>query len=342
MNKTTTWGEWLEDSIVKAEDFAKKAQLVAAAASKIAQDGAVELGKQAKELRDKYDLDATTSALMTTIGGGVVDSTRRNRSHSRKSVLDLVYVTENLISMSFPYDFKKNGRRSGGQEGNDINIVSKFLKQKHGSHFMIWNVSEETYDYSLFGDQVLEYSFPGHPAPPLGLLFKICMSVESWLDADEKNVAVVHCITGKGRTAALMSCILTWIGEFNSPLDALQYVAERRGVSVDYLTIPSQRRYVQYFTSMLAGAKPLSAPLILMRIIMNTIPNFSSNSRLNGCCPYIQVFQCGKLIATAAPPGDDKNESSKSGRLALKWMNSSDGSVSFILDCAVRGDLLLR
>ena len=80
--------------------------------------------------------------------------------------------------------------------------------------------------------QVLEYKFPGHPAPPLGLLFKICTSVESWLDADEKNVAVVHCLTGKGRTAALMACILTWIGEFSSPMEGLQYVAERRGTYV--------------------------------------------------------------------------------------------------------------
>ena len=206
--------------MVKTEEFAKQAQVIAVAASKIAQDGAIELGKQAKDLRDKYDLDM--------MAGGPADARRNGGRVARKSVLDLVYVTENLISMSFPCDFKNNGRQLG-QEGNDINIVSKFLKQKHGSHFMIWNVSEESYDYSLFGDQVLEYSFPGHPAPPLGLLFKICMSVESWLDADEKNVAVLHCLTGKGRTAALMSCILTWIGEFSSPLDALQYVAERRG-----------------------------------------------------------------------------------------------------------------
>ena len=55
--------------------------------------------------------------------------------------------------------------------------------------------------------------------------------VESWLDADEKNVAVIHCLTGKGRTATLMACILTWIGECASPIQALQYVSERRGKS---------------------------------------------------------------------------------------------------------------
>lgn len=238
MSKSSSWGEWFEDARIKTKEFAEKAQVIAVAATKIAQDGAIELGKQAHELREKYDLDLATSALISTIGGRPADSSSsyrqrasNNPGQQRKSVLDLVYITENLISMSFPYDFKKNGRRNG-EDGNDISIVSKFLKQKHGSHFMIWNVSENSYDYSYFGDQVLEYSFPGHPAPPLGLLFNICTSVESWLDADEKNVAVLHCLTGRGRTAALMSCILTWIGEFTSPVEALQYVAERRGTLI--------------------------------------------------------------------------------------------------------------
>ena len=222
-----SWGEWFEDARAKTKVFAGHAQIMAVAAT-------IELGKQAQDLREKLDLDAAATALMTTIGNVSSNSSgsagyrqRGRSSNQRRSILDLVYVTENLISMSFPYDYK-NGK-GNGLEGNDINIVSKFLKQKHGSHFMIWNVSEDTYDYSCFGDQVLEYTFPGHPAPPLGILFNICTSVESWLDADEKNVAVIHCLTGKGRTATLMACILTWIGECASPVQALQYVSERRG-----------------------------------------------------------------------------------------------------------------
>ena len=63
--------------------------------------------------------------------------------------------------------------------------------------------------------------FPGFPAPPLvsaaprarlrcaaelaspcwplqGLLFKICTSIENWLNADPLNVAVVHCMVRRG------------------------------------------------------------------------------------------------------------------------------------------------
>ena len=141
---------------------------------------------------------------------------------------------------------------------------------------MVWNVSEEGYDYGKFGDQVLEFKFPGHPAPPLGLLFKICTSVESWLAADPANVAAMHCLTGKGRTATILACFLTWAGEAGSVMEALAAVAAARGDQVEKLTIPSQRRYLQYFSNMIDGVKPRSDPLLLRRVIMNGVPKFGT------------------------------------------------------------------
>lgn len=188
----------------------------------------------------------------------------------------------------------------------------------------------------------------GLPAPPLGLMFKICTSIESWLDADERNVAIVHCLTGKGRTAALLACLLTWIGEFSSPAEALQYIADRKRISVDYLAIPSQQRYVQYFSNMLDGVKPRSEHLLLRRVIINSIPNFGSDGVNVGCCPYIQLFKNGKLISTACPTsgssgyssaGESKSETEK---LALKFVNTEHGSISFTVDTPVNGDILLR
>ena len=83
---------------------------------------------------------------------------------------------------------------------NRIEDVSRELKTHHDGHFMVWNLSEEQYDYNLFDNQVMEFKFPGHPAPPLGLFFKICNSVESWLEADERNVAAIHCLVSCSRT----------------------------------------------------------------------------------------------------------------------------------------------
>ena len=152
---------------------------------------------------------------------------------------------------------------------------------------------------------MLEFKFPGHPAPPLGLLFKICTSIENWLHADPTNVACMHCLTGKGRTATILACYLTWVGETASVMEGLQYVATKRQEQMEKLTIPSQRRYLQYFSNMLDGVKPRSDPLLLRRVIMNTIPKFgaaedSGDAQDLGCCPYIQLFKNGNLIFTAA------------------------------------------
>ena len=58
---------------------------------------------------------------------------------------------------------------------------------------------------------------------------------------------------------------------------------------------------------MLDNVKPRSEPLLLRRIIISTIPLFGDNGEIDslGCCPYIQLFKCGKLIATAAPSNND-------------------------------------
>lgn len=340
------WG-WLSAAATKAQELAETAK-------KVAQEQAAILAKQAEELREKYDLEVATS--MFTGGtappkGVSVNSIEIKLTKADLNQLDMIYITENLLAMAFPREreeiAKGKGRivtEEGHSEGNDINVVAAYLKKKHSGKFMIWNISEESYDYTKFQDQVLEYRFPGHPAPPLGLLFKICTSIESWLDADESNIAIVHCLTGKGRTATLIACALAWLGEFDSPMQALQYVAQRRGTAVDYLTIPSQRRYIQYFSNLLDGVKPSSEPLLLRRIIVNSIPGFGflnpEDPSTQGCCPYLQLFKNGKLIASAAAV----NEKSEDGAatMKLRWVPQSEGSATFKIDCVVQGDVLLR
>ena len=53
--------------------------------------------------------------------------------------------------------------------------------------------------------------------------------MENWLEADPENVACMHCLTGKGRPATILACYLTWAGEASSVMEALQFVATRRG-----------------------------------------------------------------------------------------------------------------
>ena len=180
------------------------------------------------------------------------------------------------------------------------------------------------------------------------MLFKICASLESWILADPANVAAVHCLTGRGRTSVVLACVLAWLGAFETPYDALRHVAAKRRDDVDRLTIPSQRRYVQYFANVLDGVAPRSEPLLLRRAILHTIPDFGAPDR-PGCCPYLQFFKGGRLAYTttwAGATGEDSDggvAEAKGGDVAARpWASPSEGSLVFHVDCVVHGDLLVR
>lgn len=155
--------------------------------------------------------------------------------------------------------------------------VGHLLNRRHDGRFLVWNLSEVEYDISILDDQVLTFSFPGSPSPPLGLLLKLLVSMENWMKADERNVTVVHCLTGKGRTSTVLAAFLSWMGEagFGDVNEALAYIAKCKQMKPEDLTIPSQRRYAQYMSNMMDGVRPSQAPLMLKRIIMSEAPRVS-------------------------------------------------------------------
>ena len=126
------------------------------------------LASQAQEVSKKYELDKHATTLISGISemSTVATETLKEASSAaqkevaknsaeKKSVdvteLDFTYVTENIVAMAFPYDPTK--RKIKG--GNNINSVAQYMLEKHAGRFMIWNISEDTYDYSKFDDQVL-------------------------------------------------------------------------------------------------------------------------------------------------------------------------------------------
>jgi protein-tyrosine phosphatase len=94
-----------------------------------------------------------------------------------------------------------------------VRQLASFLHKNYPDRFMIWNLSEKSYDYSLLDNQVIEFKFPGYPSPPLNQVFSLCNSIHAWLQADEANVAVIHCQTGKGRTLCAIAWYLAWSGQ---------------------------------------------------------------------------------------------------------------------------------
>lgn len=281
--------------------------------------------------------------------------------------LDVTYVSRRVIVMGFPvFKAPKATRITRGNKGP---LVAQCLAETHGGHFMVWNLSEDSYDDSLFDNQVMEMRFPGHPAPPLGILFKMVTAMQSWLDADPENVAVIHCMTGRGRSVVAAACFLAWMGEFHSPMEALNAVCERRGSSLEAITIPSQRRYTSYFSFVLDGVKPRSTPLVLRRVLVNGVPNvanFPGSSSAGGkgdaaeqlapqegCRPYLQLFRGGKMVysstwkpgeegAATAGDGTGGGVGGKPSDGQLRWQRPDDGVFRFAVDIPMAGDMLLR
>lgn len=276
---------------------------------------------------------------------------------------EVVYITDRLISMSHPaLQSPYNGDLTPSRK---LTAVAHLLEKRHGDRYMVWNLSEVDYDVSLLHEQVLTFSFPGSPSPPLGLLLKLLISIESWLKADERNVAVVHCLTGRGRTSTVLAAFLCWMGEagFRDLHDTLDYIAQCKHLEASHLTIPSQRRYASYFANMLDGVRPSQPPLMLQRIIMSQAPRFAkgppplrkpaikdkdnnqddeentkSVESLMGCAPYLQIFKAGHLVFTTAATQHHKHAQEDE----LPFCYESDGPVSFNVQSVVQGDILIR
>lgn len=265
---------------------------------------------------------------------------------------EVVYITDRIVTLSHPY--MQSTTDGDITPDRKLAAVGHLLQKRHGGKYMVWNLSEVEYDASVLDDQVLVYKFPGSPSPPLGLLLKLLMAMESWLKADERNVAVIHCLTGRGRTSTVLAAFLCWTGEagFTDVNSALEYIAQCKRISVQSLTIPSQVRYVSYFANMLDGVRPSQPPLMLKRIIMNSAPKFGKrpsppsgdgteenapSETMYGCAPYLQIFKAGSLIFTTAASVNYSQSKDD-----LPFCTIDDGPVSFLTEAVVQGDILLR
>ncbi|XP_065194151.1 uncharacterized protein LOC135825343, partial [Sycon ciliatum] len=208
--------------------------------------------------------------------------------------LDLCYITERLIAMSFP---------SAGVEAtyrNNLNDVARMLKLKHKENYMVFNVSERSYDVSKLNHQVLDFGWPDHLAPPLDRLCSICKSIDSWLASDLANVAVVHCKGGKGRTGVVVSAYMHYSNQHDLSAEAaLDLFAMKRFYDdrCGGVTQPSQRRLVKYFEWLLKGQIQFTkSPLYLSAILIHGIPNFDGHGY---CRPYVRVYQDLKVVYTS-------------------------------------------
>jgi hypothetical protein len=139
--------------------------------------------------------------------------------------VDLTSITPRIFIMGFPCMSDSKARM---YSSNDAATMSSYLNKHHKEHYMIWNLADETYDYSLFNQNVITSNISTFPMSSLSLMFKLCSAISKWLEADKENVAIVHCSTGKGKSILVVATLLMWLHEFDHFQDSLKYVISKR------------------------------------------------------------------------------------------------------------------
>uniref|UniRef100_UPI0037E872CA tensin-1 isoform X2 n=1 Tax=Semicossyphus pulcher TaxID=241346 RepID=UPI0037E872CA len=207
--------------------------------------------------------------------------------------LDLVYITERIISVSFPSSVEEQSY------ANNLREVASMLRSKHGHNYLLFNLSEKRYDISQLHPKVLDFGWPDHHAPALDKICSICKAMDTWLSADSHNVVVIHNKGNRGRTGVVVAAYMHYSNISASADQALDRFAMKRFYEDKVLPVgqPSQKRYVEYFSGLLSGhIKINNKPLFLHHVIMHGIPNFESKG---GCRPFLKIYQAMQPVYTS-------------------------------------------
>lgn len=189
--------------------------------------------------------------------------------------LDMTFITPRIVAMGFPAE---------GLEGvyrNKMTDVKRFFDLRYKDHYKVYNLcSERGYDPAEFYGRVANYPFDDHNAPPFVLMKPFCEDVHDYLAQDERNIALVHCKAGKGRTGVMICAYLLHNGMWQDTQASLTFYGNARTKNGKGVTIPSQLRYVDYYgRSLLQRLEYAPTTLIFKSIAFRGgIPNFASGT----------------------------------------------------------------
>ncbi|XP_075274652.1 tensin-3 isoform X10 [Opisthocomus hoazin] len=207
--------------------------------------------------------------------------------------LDLTYITERIIAVSFPASCSEETYL------HNLHDVTRMLKSKHGDNYLVLNLSEKRYDLAKLNPKIMDVGWPDLHAPPLDKVCTICKAMESWLNNDPQHVVVIHCRGGKGRIGVVISSYMHFTNVSASADQALDRFAMKKFFDdkVSALMQPSQRRYVQFLSGLLSGSVKMNAtPLFLHYVILHGIPSFDAGG---ACRPFLKLYQAMQPVYTS-------------------------------------------
>ncbi|XP_070095687.1 phosphatidylinositol 3,4,5-trisphosphate 3-phosphatase TPTE2-like isoform X1 [Equus caballus] len=210
--------------------------------------------------------------------------------------LDLTYITGRIIAMSFPSSGKHSFYR------NPIKEVVRFLDTKHRNHYQVYNLcSERSYNPKHFHHRVHRVMIDDHNVPTLKEMLTLSKEVIEWMAEDKRNIVVIHCKGGKGRTGTMVCACLIACEIFVTAEESLYYFGERRtdktsSSKFQGVETPSQNRYVGYFAAV-KNIYNMNLPprriLMIKKIIVHSIHGVGNG---NGRDLKVQIIMGKRIV----------------------------------------------
>ncbi|XP_035827382.1 phosphatidylinositol 3,4,5-trisphosphate 3-phosphatase TPTE2 [Aplysia californica] len=210
--------------------------------------------------------------------------------------LDLCYITERVIAMSFP------SKGVMALYRNPVAEVARFFNTKHGGHYRIYNLcSERDYNETLFFNNVERVYIDDHNVPKLREMLEFTANAREWMAADKTNVIAIHCKGGKGRTGTMICTWLIDCGLLESAQESLEYFGDRRtdlskGSTFQGVETPSQSRYVEYYEKLKNEFNRQLPPKKVLKITSIKIIGIGSVGAGDGSELFMELRQDGLLI----------------------------------------------
>ncbi len=176
-------------------------------------------------------------------------SKKKRRFENEHFDLDMAYVTKRVLAMGYP---------ASGFEAmyrNSVTDVIRFFHFYHNDNLKIYNLcieQDRIYDKSLFNKHYVGlFPMKDHNPCPIKLILEFCVDICLFLIKNPEGVAAVHCKAGKGRTGVMICSYLIFSGLCKTSKEAFEHYSHSRTMNAKGVTIPSQKRYIQYFESFL-------------------------------------------------------------------------------------------
>lgn len=157
---------------------------------------------------------------------------------------------------------------------NPYDDVVEYLDFRFPEKYMVYNLCSEPqhqYGTEKFHGRVANFPFPDHHACPLEMIPKFIQHVTAFYEGDSERVAVIHCKAGKGRTGLFACCLLMKVDpSLSTARAAIEYYGKARTLDGKGLTIPSQKRYVEYYEQLRllsGGILPAVVPKLTITLI---------------------------------------------------------------------------